>query len=54
MSRGTSPGLHSDYVFDWEGDPLQRAMDNCKDEFGHPDLCKELTLLTDDEMYSRT
>ena len=50
----TGFGQHGDYVFGWEGDSLQRAMDNCKDEFGHPDLCKELTLLTDDEMNSCT
>jgi hypothetical protein len=50
----TGFGQHGDYVFGWEGDSLQRAMDNCKDEFGHPDLCNELTLLTDDEMNSCT
>ncbi|KAJ3536620.1 hypothetical protein NMY22_g5956 [Coprinellus aureogranulatus] len=56
MSMGdpTGFGQHGDYVFGWEGDSLQRAMDNCKDEFGHPDLCKELTLLTDEEMNSCT
>ena len=33
---------------------LQRSIDSCKHEFGHPDLCKELALLTDDEMNSCT
>lgn len=52
MSMGdpTGVGQHADYVFGWEGDSLQRAMDNCKDQFGWPELCPELTVLTDEEM----
>ncbi|TEB21927.1 hypothetical protein FA13DRAFT_1766544 [Coprinellus micaceus] len=56
MSMGdpTGFGQHGDYVFGWEGDSLQRAMDNCKDSFGTPENCPELTLLTDEEMNSCT
>lgn len=52
MSQGdpTGFGQHGDYVFGWEGDSLQRAMDNCKDQFGTPEACRELTVLSDAEM----
>ncbi|KAF6750595.1 hypothetical protein DFP72DRAFT_511799 [Ephemerocybe angulata] len=52
MSMGdpTGVGQHADYVFGWKGDSLQRAMDNCKDQFGYPEECHELTLQTDEEM----
>ncbi|KAJ2912328.1 hypothetical protein MD484_g8082, partial [Candolleomyces efflorescens] len=52
MSMGdpTGYGQHGDYVFGWEGDSLQRAMDTCLDAFGWPENCPELTILTDDEI----
>lgn len=46
----TGYGLHGDYVFGWEGDSLQRAMDHCLDDFGTPELCTELTVLSDEEI----
>ncbi|KAF9522964.1 hypothetical protein CPB83DRAFT_822189 [Crepidotus variabilis] len=50
MGDPTGYGLHGDYVFGWEGDSLQRAMDHCLDDFGTPELCKELTVLSDEEI----
>jgi hypothetical protein len=46
----TGFGQHGDYVFGWEGDSLQRAMDNCRDAFGWPEACPELTILSDEEI----
>lgn len=37
-------GQHADYVFGWEGDSLQRAMDKCPGLTPYIDTCKELTL----------
>ncbi|KAJ2914852.1 hypothetical protein MD484_g5563, partial [Candolleomyces efflorescens] len=52
MSQGdpTGYGQHGDYVFGWEGTSLQRAMDTCKDQFGTPEACRELTVLSDAEI----
>jgi len=50
MGDPTGYGQHGDYVFGWEGDSLQRAMNKCLDDFGTPELCTELTLLTDEEI----
>ncbi|EAU87499.2 hypothetical protein CC1G_11718 [Coprinopsis cinerea okayama7 len=52
LSQGdpTGYGHHGDYLFGWEGDSLQRAMDNCFDYFGWPEACEVLTLQTDEEM----
>lgn len=52
LSQGdpTGYGQHGDYVFGWEGDSLQRAMDNCYDGFGWPEACPELTILSDEEI----
>ncbi|TEB24315.1 hypothetical protein FA13DRAFT_1766064 [Coprinellus micaceus] len=53
MGDPTGFGQHGDYLFGWEGDSLQRAMDNCLDGFGWPEACStELTLQTDEEMNS--
>lgn len=46
----TGFGHHGDYLFGWEGDSLQRAMNKCLDDFGTPEKCKELTVLSDDEI----
>ena len=46
----TGYGQHGDYVFGWEGDSLQRAMDNCYDGFGWPEACPDLTIQTDEEI----
>jgi hypothetical protein len=47
----TGWGHHGDYLFGWEGDSLQRAMDVCTNVSGRPaDCASELTLLTDEEM----
>ncbi|RXW12938.1 hypothetical protein EST38_g12916 [Candolleomyces aberdarensis] len=46
----TGYGQHGDYLFGWEGDSLQRAMDNCFDGFGWPEACTELTVQTDAEV----
>ncbi|KAH6904348.1 hypothetical protein BKA70DRAFT_1373448 [Coprinopsis sp. MPI-PUGE-AT-0042] len=52
LSQGdpTGYGHHGDYLFGWEGDSLQRAMNTCHDYFGTPENCTELTLQTDEEM----
>ncbi|TEB24317.1 hypothetical protein FA13DRAFT_1714785 [Coprinellus micaceus] len=50
MGDPTGFGQHGDYVFGWEGDSLQRAMDNCRDNFGWPEACPELTILSDEEI----
>ena len=52
VPRSTGYGHHGDYLFGWEGDALQRAMDVCHDYFGTPEACPELTLQTDEEMNS--
>ncbi|KAF6765378.1 hypothetical protein DFP72DRAFT_1108047 [Ephemerocybe angulata] len=50
MGDPTGFGQHGDYIFGWEGDSLQRAMDNCHDGFGWPEACPELTILSDEEI----
>ncbi|KAG2012825.1 hypothetical protein CC2G_009795 [Coprinopsis cinerea AmutBmut pab1-1] len=52
MGDPTGYGHHGDYLFGWEGDSLQRAMDNCLDYAGRPDGCKELTVLSDEDINS--
>lgn len=46
----TGYGHHGDYVFGWEGDALQRAMDTCTDINGVPDQCRALTTQSDADM----
>jgi len=50
MGDPTGYGHHGDYVFGWEGDALQRAMDNCMSRDGIPEHCPELTVQPDDEI----
>ena len=51
----TGWGHHGDYLFGWEGDSLQRAMDVCIDPSGRPaDCASQLTLQTDEEMNACT
>ncbi|TEB31882.1 hypothetical protein FA13DRAFT_1754676 [Coprinellus micaceus] len=52
LSQGdpTGFGQHADYVFGWDGDSLQRAMDRCTDLGGNPSGCRELTLVSDADM----
>ncbi|EAU86359.2 hypothetical protein CC1G_05353 [Coprinopsis cinerea okayama7 len=50
MGDPTGYGHHGDYIFGWEGDSLQRAMDKCHDGFGWPEACEELTILSDDDI----
>ncbi|KAH6884766.1 hypothetical protein BKA70DRAFT_1574799 [Coprinopsis sp. MPI-PUGE-AT-0042] len=49
MGDPTGYGQHADYVFGWEGDSLQRAMDVCTGQDGIPQNCRALTLQTDEE-----
>ncbi|KAH6897879.1 hypothetical protein BKA70DRAFT_1115896 [Coprinopsis sp. MPI-PUGE-AT-0042] len=51
MGDPTGYGHHADYVFGWEGDSLQRAMDKCgADILGLPNSCPELIQISDEEM----
>jgi hypothetical protein len=50
MGDPTGYGQHGDYVFGWEGDALQSAMDNCFDTLGLPDSCRQLTQQSDADM----
>ena len=43
----TGYGQHGDYLFGWENDSLQRAMDTCTDIGGDPNSCRALTVQTD-------
>jgi hypothetical protein len=52
MGDPTGFGQHGDYVFGWEGDSLQRAMDQCTDPAGRPDNCHALTVQTDQTINS--
>ncbi|KAJ2932410.1 hypothetical protein H1R20_g4705, partial [Candolleomyces eurysporus] len=50
MGDPTGFGQHADYVFGWEGDSLQRAMDVCTGGDGIPTNCPELTVQDMDTM----
>lgn len=50
MGDPTGYGHHGDYVFGWEGDALQRAMNTCTDLLGLPDSCRTLAQQTDAQM----
>lgn len=43
----TGYGQHGDYLFGWEDDSLQRAMDTCTDQGGQPESCRALTVQSD-------
>lgn len=53
-SSRTGYGHHGDYMFGWEGDTLQRAMDKCTEFNGDPTYCKEFQVQTDKELNSCT
>jgi hypothetical protein len=50
MGDPTGYGQHGDYVFGWEGDALQRAMDSCFDTLGLPESCSTLKQQSDADM----
>ncbi|KAJ2915086.1 hypothetical protein MD484_g5354, partial [Candolleomyces efflorescens] len=50
MGDPTGFGQHADYLFAWEGDSLQRAMDTCTNGNGIPTDCKVLTVQGMDAM----
>ena len=50
MRKRTGYGQHGDYMFGWEGDALQRAMDTCTEFNGVPSYCKALTVQSDEEI----
>ncbi|RXW23736.1 hypothetical protein EST38_g2118 [Candolleomyces aberdarensis] len=54
MGDPTGFGQHADYVFGWEGDSLQRAMDVCTGGDGIPTNCPELTVQDMDTMNACT
>ncbi|KAF5334795.1 hypothetical protein D9611_012908 [Ephemerocybe angulata] len=48
MGDPTGFGHHGDYMFGWEGDALQRAMDICTEFNGDIRYCKELSVQGDE------